>query len=264
MRVKQLLKELEQRLDLLRSIQKDKEKAATAVSSATLLGIKSGKYYQYYEITEDKKRKYLSKKEKEKIRTLVQEEYDQRVYHRASEEEKILAKLVKFYRKGSMEDIYKRTGEPKRPWIEAVELPDQLFVQHWRPEEFKRKEFQKDAPDFYSEKGEHVRSKSEILIANTLYHLQIPYRYEYPLELNGAGLIHPDFTVLNLRLRKTYFWEHLGMMDDPEYAERAIQRIQMYEENGIFPGTELILTYETSRKPMGTRQIERVVRHYLY
>ena len=120
----------------------------------------------------------------------------------------------------------------------------------------KKKGFTEDAPEFYTAKGEQVRSKSEILIADTLYRKNIPYCYERPLEFPGAGRIHPDFTILRRSDRKEVYWEHLGMMDDPEYAANALMRIDLYERNGIFPGDRLILTHETGRQPLRTRLIE--------
>ena len=47
----------------------------------------------------------------------------------------------------------------------------------------------------------------------------------------GGVKIYPDFTVLNVRTRETIYLEHLGMMDDPQYYESAIKRIQLTEGN---------------------------------
>ena len=91
----------------------------------------------------------------------------------------------------------------------------------------------------------------------------IPYRYEYPLYLEGYGKIHPDFMALNVNTRTVFYWEHMGMMDDTEYVENAIRRIEAYEKNDIFPGENLILTYETQRHPMSPRVIEQKIRKYL-
>lgn len=52
-------------------------------------------------------------------------------------------------------------------------------------------------------------------------------------------------------------------MDDPVYAQNAIRKIQAYEENDIYPGERLILTFETDKTILNTRQIERLVRRYL-
>ena len=38
----------------------------------------------------------------------------------------------------------------------------------------------------------------------------VPNHYEAPLYLKGRGIIHPDFTVLNIRTRQEYYWEPYG------------------------------------------------------
>ena len=59
------------------------------------------------------------------------------------------------------------------------------------------------------------------------------------------------------------YWEHLGMMDDPNYAENAVQKIITYGQNGIIQGKNLILSYETKLKPLDQRQILLLVRELL-
>lgn len=142
-------------------------------------------------------------------------------------------------------------------------LSDEEYVKNWETVEYPLKKFCEDAPEYYTYKGERVRSKTEILIANTLKDYNIPYRYECPLYLNGFGMIHPDFTALNVRLRKEFYWEHLGMMDDLEYVQKALNRIDAYEKKDIYPGEKLILTYETYRNPISSKSIEKMIQHYL-
>ena len=143
---------------------------------------------------------------------------------------------------------------------EMIIVPDEDFIKAWREMEYRGKGFREDAPEYYTDKGERVRSKSEILIANALNRNHIPYRYECPLYLAGYGTIHPDFTVLNVRLRKEMYWEHLGMMDDISYVENALQKITMYMQNGIFLNDNLIITYETKRNPLNQKVIKIVMK----
>lgn len=50
-------------------------------------------------------------------------------------------------------------------------------------------------------------------------------------------------------------------MDDPIYARSAVKKIYGYEQNGIFEGERLILTYETDETIINTRDIERKLVH---
>ena len=52
--------------------------------------------------------------------------------------------------------------------------------------------------------GWRVRSKSEILIAEILDDMSIPFLYEKPLRLD-ASIAHPIFALLNIRERRVFF-----------------------------------------------------------
>ena len=114
-----------------------------------------------------------------------------------------------------------------------------------------------------TERGERVRSKSEKILADYFYRRGIPYKYEKPLYLKHFGTVYPDFTFLSKRTRKEIYWEHDGRMDDPVYAQSAVRKIQAYEENDIYPGEQLILTFEMEKQVLNTQEIERLVRRYL-
>ncbi len=89
--------------------------------------------------------------------------------------------------------------------------------------------------------GNHVRSKSEVIICNLLYHAGIDYQYEEKLFFGEEGKhIEPDFTI---RINgKTYYWEHLGMMNREDYSSRWAVKLKIYQK--YFPG-QLIRTYES-------------------
>ena len=159
--------------------------------------------------------------------------------------------------------------------VTPLTLPDERFAKDWLATEYKKKQIPEDAPQLFTDNGEQVRSKSEVIIANSLKATGIPYRYEVPLTLNRRAEIaktsrslalctfHPDFYCLNLRTRKEFIWEHFGMMDDAEYAARAVERLLLYQQNGYLPGKNLIITIETSRVPFSSRAAKQIIEEYL-
>ena len=52
-------------------------------------------------------------------------------------------------------------------------------------------------------------------------------------------------------------------MDDPEYAEKAVRKIDGYVQSGILLGEQLIITYETSGYPLNGRVVEILVEKQL-
>ena len=83
-------------------------------------------------------------------------------------------------------------------------------------------------------RGEAVRSKSEVIIANLLHAKGLDYHYESPLERNGVTK-YPDFTIEDDDTGVTYYWEHAGMMHDPGYRRRWASKQVWYRDHGILP-----------------------------
>jgi hypothetical protein len=86
-------------------------------------------------------------------------------------------------------------------------------------------------------RGEAVRSKSEVIIANLLHAKNVFYHYEHPLELDGFTK-YPDFTIEDDNSGITYYWEHCGMLRDPAYSRRWEDKKTWYRSNGILPLAE--------------------------
>lgn len=86
-----------------------------------------------------------------------------------------------------------------------------------------------------TERGDLVRSKSELVIADKLHARGIDYAYEQPLTLEKGRARYPDFTIADHARGVTFYWEHLGMLDDPGYRSRWERKRQEYAKAGIKP-----------------------------
>ena len=100
-------------------------------------------------------------------------------------------------------------------------------------------------------------------MADYFYRNGIEYKYECPLYLKGMGIVYPDFTFLSKKTGREVYWEHNGKCDDISYARNMVRKINAYENNGIFQGERLILTYETEQTILNTGKIEQLVNKYL-
>ena len=88
--------------------------------------------------------------------------------------------------------------------------------------------------------GEKVYSKSEALIAASLKLAGLEYQYEKTLLCKDGMPRLPDFTIKYKG--KEYYWEHLGMSDDPLYAFNWSEKKRWYDKN--HPGKLLTTTDE--------------------
>lgn len=75
--------------------------------------------------------------------------------------------------------------------------------------------------------------------------------------------MYPDFTILRMPAREEIYLEHFGMMDDYNYVETVMRKLNTYERNGIYIGVNLFITYETSRNPLNTRTLDGLIRSLL-
>ena len=192
---------------------------------------------------------------------MVRKKYDIKIIRAAEKQAAVIDRFLRGYNPDILKECYKILSPVINENVFPVEIPDQEYVKEWQAYEYSHKGFAEGIPEQYTSSGERVRSKSEVMIADALKQAGVPYRYECPLEL-GSRLIHPDFTILRIEDREVLYWEHLGMMDDPEYCQNALLRIRQYEENGIWPGINLILSAETSAQPVNLAVINNLISAY--
>lgn len=109
-----------------------------------------------------------------------------------------------------------------------------------------------------SPSGHLLRSKSEKEIDKALFERGIPFRYECVLSTNG-GDEFPDFTFYKPQTGEYRYWEHNGMMDSEDYRKKYKRAMSNYLDSGIYPGINLICTYESKEKPLSYEEVERNV-----
>lgn len=254
---------LKERKRYLMQIKKEKIKENKNMPEGKLRISCHGNRTQYYKRIGPKDINGIYIKDKNIAKTLAQKEYNKKVINTVEKELYAINKFEVNCPKCSVEEIYKTLHSERQKLIVPLIEPVEKFVEKWEKVDYQGKGFSEELPEFYTVKEERVRSKSELIIADFLQREGIPYRYEYPLHLKNFEIVYPDFTVLNVRKRKEIYWEHLGMMDKEDYAEKAIQKIMTYQQNGYFQGENLILTFETRNNPLNQKILKMIVEHYL-
>jgi len=257
---------IDDRLNQLKAIRIEKKLELEDAPDGMIHVVKSRNRVQYYHRTspEEKSGSYIPCKEKKKIATLLQKSYNERLLKQIDREIAVLERFCKRYAgcQERIKDIFSLQPLQVKAQLKPVDMSDEDFAEAWDKIPYTPKEMENMTSELFTEKGEQVRSKSELNIANALCSAGIPYKYECPFRLNNDFVIYPDFTVLNVRNRKTIFWEHRGMMDDREYAIHSVSRVKDYAKSGIILGDRLIVTEEIGNKPLGTREIERIINCY--
>ena len=190
--------------------------------------------------------------------------------------------------------VYDKLPEALKPYVDPLPLSDEEYARKWQEGNVivkrKRIHAMDDYHKFKTMRGDYVGSKSEALIADRLYVAGIPYHYEVAFipeaeaeqslpvyneygrivgyevlgfDPHDRDTLHPDFLVLNKKTRKSYFWEHLGKMDDQKYCLDNLNRFVRVTDAGYTIGEDILITHESSRNPLRLETIDRIIEKHL-
>lgn len=219
---------------------------------------KSHGTFQYYVIdaSTDRKGRYLRKEELKTAKRIAQRDYEKKVFNICQKNIEVIDEFINNYNATDISTVHLK-NKGRAALITPYEKSIEEKKEEWLSESYKSKEFVEDSIQIYTNKGERVRSKSEKIIADMLYYMGIPYKYEKPLFLYGYGKVYPDFTIYDVKNDGEIILEHLGMMDNIEYVSKAIEKLLLYERNGYYIGEKLIVTFETGRNPLNSKMLEQ-------
>lgn len=231
------------------------------------------KDYSYYHMKNDQVNKkeisqYLSKKKEETpsfIEKLVQKQYYQKLLPVMKEEKKAIEEFLTKYDPQKKYDIYEKTTQPRKQFITPAFLTPEMKTQRWESEEYQPNPKYPENLIYETNRGDMVRSKSEIIIADLLYYHKdyCAYRYESPLYVSEKGMVlYPDFTIMKRSAAEIFYWEHFGMMDVESYVDTFIRKMNEYILAGIYPGKQLICTFESSAQPLETKVVRNLIKEY--
>ena len=291
----QLAPQIEKRLADLQKILTAKKKSYEKAPQGRIRISQNGGHPEYYLVTErgSLRGKYLPHSQKTLARQLAQKDYDARLIKLLQKEISALQNYMTQTSNGrAIPELYDSLCPARRSLITPAILTNEQYAARWQEVSWTGRPFSPDAPLLYTARSERVRSKSEVIIADTLFRHKIPYRYEFPLTLRRSSeaplhddfdklnhrtsvsgshttsigdtvTLHPDFLCLNTRTRSEFYWEHFGLMDSTEYSNNAAGKLRLYTENGILAGRNLIITMETQTEPPSIKALEKLIQEFL-
>lgn len=225
----------------------------------------NGKQPEYlYCTTENgvKRRRYISKANRDEIKKLAQQMYNNQV-------ERVLSTLSKRRSLSSeqvaqtIDRIYQNLHPLRQRLVIPVEETAEQQFSAWKAKPYHGLPFRENDPEgILTNNNERVRSKSEKILADLFFAQGIFYKYECPLLLHEEKVYYPDFTFYHPIRKQEIYWEHFGRMDLPEYALRSITKIRTYERNRIVLGDRLIATFEGDSLILDSRRVQTLIDRY--
>ena len=218
---------------------------------------KFGKYIRYKRILPGRKAENLSKKNKPVLERMARKAVFQSRLTDYQADLKYCNKLISEFNRHphAMDNLLKEDGICR---LLAQKNPE-ADIQEWLNKEFTPYTGYQETLNVPTEAGFNVRSKSESMIVSALLDFNIPFRYESRLEINGI-ILHPDFEILRPKDRKIIYMEHFGIMDDPDYINKATKKLQLYLSNGYIPNINLICFYETKENPLSIMYVKTIIK----
>lgn len=220
-------------------------------------------YYYLRKNGADKNGVFIPREEREFVREMLQANYEKDLFKQVGKSLDFTDKSLLYYEQDAIRELYNNLHENRRELVTPILQSDEEYVKEWESFSYVEKGFSFEDAVIMTERGERVRSKSEKILADKFLKMGIPYRYECPLFIESGLTIHPDFSVLNVRKHKVYYWEHCGRMDDPKYVVNLTRRLDTYTQKGIYQGESLILTFETQMQPLSTQTVQSLIEHFL-
>jgi len=106
----------------------------------------------------------------------------------------------------------------------------------------------------YVHKGIHMRSRLELIVAQTLDNLELEYKYE-PVINSGVFTFSPDFMVYLPAFETCIIIECLGMIDDDRYLLKNIGKIGEYLSSNFKLGRDLLIIHGYSNSIQSPEEI---------
>ena len=264
-----IMGEVNDRLVYLNDKKKSLEKMLAHLPEGNLLVApgKTKNSFRYYnrKTPQDKMGEYLGKEDSKLKSQLVLRKYITTAIKNIDYEISKLKKIQNMKLSDSIIDTYTSMNPGvKKLLTNPIAVDDETYIRTWMSIPYEGLGFSdEDSTEYFSNKGERMRSKSEVSIANMLLLNNIPYKYECPIIRSNGEKLYPDFTVLDVKRRRVIYWEHLGRMGDMSYVSKNLWKLEEYKKVGIYLGINLFLTFESGTAQMGTNEPMQIIKEIL-
>lgn len=157
-----MLKEIRKELEHLQNIQRQIEEMVRAAPKGKLRCAINKGCYQYYS-----GKTYLGEKKKTEIKKMAQKEYCEKLNRKVEKRIRKLIELQDIYENEGLEQEYRNLHPARKQLVEPLVKPIENMIEDFEKIEYKGKIFaEDDKTEYYTAKGERVRSKSEKIIAD--------------------------------------------------------------------------------------------------
>ena len=260
--MEKIIESMKRRVKILKTAIKVAEREKDRFPKGRLRVSQTRNQIRYYQVesSEHFSGEYITKENKDIAKALAQKDYNGEFLRNAQNELKELERSIRLFSETNADLAYQDLDPRRQRLVEPYIIPDDLYAANWLSQPFKTNSFMPEARIYDTKNGEKVRSKSEAILADLFLELGIPYHYEQALTLKDKTVRYPDFTLLKKATREVIYLEHFGLLDDEEYRHKCLEKLDEYRHNGIYPGKNLLITYESEDFPLDIKGIRKMIK----
>lgn len=222
-----------------------------------------GKYvhYAYAFIDENgrKTEKHIKKKDLENYKDQIDLFCAKKVKPVVKKLISALEKDIASYDDAALEQVFQKLCELFGDLVPEKYWSNKMLMSKWQETPYPRLDYKTDKLIFTTLRGDKVRSKVEVMVADILYNMNIPYRYDARL-VKGGVTFWPDFTMISPVSGKVTYLEVFGMMTDKKYAADNMKKINSYHKAGIIQGDRLIMVFDSEDTPFDSDAFVKTIR----
>lgn len=227
------------------------------LSSATV----NGKNY-YYKKERDGKRTYIGDKKHLAVTELQKRRLLETAIRAIDQNIPLMEMYLKHYNVTSLELLNMQMPKAYQfDETEAFAAADFVDGWKWEQDPYEKSSQHPENLRHRTEKGDMVRSKSEVIIANILTARKIPYHYEEILYLPNA-VIAPDFKIAVRSENRFRYLEHCGMIGKESYRSQFYWKLKTYLENGMIPWRDVFFTFDDLDGSIDTMFIHNIIEQF--
>ncbi len=217
----------------------------------------NGKTY-YYKVVGNQ-RVYLGDGFHAEVKNLQRKYFAAESLKRIEKNKPLLKSVLKKYHSLDTEDIIDALPQAYKPLNPSVfSMVSGTSARQWGSQEYSKNTAYPKGLTHRTLKGDLVRSKSEVIIANALFSKNIEYHYEEVLEIDGHS-IAPDFLIRSKGQQGDKIWEHFGLIGQQSYLDSCLWKIRLYLENGYRPWEDVIFTFDDQYGNINAAVISQII-----
>jgi len=252
-------------MNLQRNLLKAYNKAMKSMPEGRLSAKRiKGKIYYYHIDEKTRKQTYIPKKQLELIHQLKQKRWMKKAIKIMEKNLKFQEELLKHYEPYDHHYLQKLLPQSDSDKIleeyEYDVLPD---LDKWAAAPYRKNPYHPEELRHTTSFGLKVRSKSEMMIAELLHGLKIPFHYDAAIRIidmnHNEKFKYVDF-LIKLPQGGFIVWEHMGMFTMEDYRENQFVKLTEYFFNDIYMGKNLIITMDGPNGEFDNLEVERIIK----